>query len=76
MSIMVVEGGMNGVFMEVNWLDVMLVIVAMIQLRVVGFNVLVVVDIVVDEERIVMQNILKLMLGNLTRNNHLSMLLT
>jgi hypothetical protein len=73
---MVVESGMNGVFMDVNWLDVMLVIVAMIQLGMVGFNVLVVVNIVVDEERIVMLNILKLMLSNLTRNDHLSMLLT
>ena len=52
MSIMVVEGGMNGVFMEVNWLDVMLVIVAMIQLGIVGLNVLVMMNVFVDEERI------------------------
>ena len=52
MSIMVVEGGMNGVFMEVNWLDGMLVIVAMIQLGIVGLNVLVMMNVFVDEERI------------------------
>jgi hypothetical protein len=49
---MELKSRMNGVFMEVNWLDVMLVIVAMIQLGIVGLNVLVMMNVFVDEERI------------------------
>jgi len=51
-KIMELKSRMNGVFMEVNWLDVMLVIVAMIQLGIVGLNVLVMMNVFVDEERI------------------------
>jgi len=49
---MELKSRMNGVFMELNWLDVMLVIVAMIQLGIVGLNVLVMMNVFVDEERI------------------------
>jgi hypothetical protein len=61
---MELKSGVDGVLMELNWLDVMLVIVAMIQLGVVGFNVF------------VMLNVAKLVLDNLVMSSHMIVLIT
>lgn len=51
-SIRVVESWMDSMFTEVDWLDFVLILVAMIQLGVVGFDDLVMLDTLGDEERI------------------------
>ena len=51
-SIRVVESWMDSMFTEVDWLDFVLILVAMIQLGVVGFDDLVMLDTLCDEERI------------------------
>jgi len=61
---MELKSGVDGVLMELNWLDVMLVIVVMIQLGVVGFNVF------------VMLNVAKLVLDNLVMSSHMIVLIT
>jgi len=48
----VVESWMDSMFTEVDWLDFVLILVAMIQLGVVGFDDLVMLDTLGDEERI------------------------
>ncbi len=61
---MELKSGVDGVLVELNWFDVMLVIVAMIQLGVVGFNVF------------VMLNVAKLVLDNLVMSSHIIVLIT
>ena len=51
-GIRVVESWMDSMFTEVDWLDFVLILVAMIQLGVVGFDDLVMLDTLGDEERI------------------------
>ena len=51
-SIRVVESWMDSMFTEVDWLDFVLILVAIIQLGVVGFDDLVMLDTLGDEERI------------------------
>ena len=59
------ESGMDSMLMEVNWLDVLLMVVVMLQLGVVSFDDLAMVD-----------DVVKLGLDNLLMSEHTSVLFT
>ena len=59
------ESGMDSMLMEVNWLDVLLMVVVMLQLGVVSFDDLAMVD-----------DVVKLGLDNLLMSDHTSVLFT